>query len=200
MQGGRPRRPLARRLCAVANLVALGEALGARGEARDRPEAGALDSWLGYAARRSVPVPDGETYVAPVDFLDEKRHEIAARLQELKPLVDEYRRLDAAAAALDGVFAAPVMVATAPTRRARMAPATRTRGAVGGGRRGRPKGSGTRAAEALALVKESPGITIPEIAEKMAIKQNYLYRVLPGLAEDGLVVKDGRGWRPTDAA
>ena len=57
-----------------------------------------------------------------------------------------------------------------------------------------------RGAEALALVKEHPGITIPEIAEKMGIKQNYLYRVLPGLAEDGLVKKDGRGWHPKDAA
>jgi DNA-binding IclR family transcriptional regulator len=71
---------------------------------------------------------------------------------------------------------------------------------TGTGRRGRPKGSGTRGAEALALVKASPGITIPEIAEKMGIKQNYLYRVLPGLAEDGLVKKDGRGWHPKDAA
>jgi DNA-binding IscR family transcriptional regulator len=71
---------------------------------------------------------------------------------------------------------------------------------VSHGRRGRPKGSGTGGVEALALVKANPGITIPEIAEKLAIKQNYLYRVLPGLAEDGLVVKDGRGWKPTDAA
>jgi predicted HTH transcriptional regulator len=54
--------------------------------------------------------------------------------------------------------------------------------------------------EALALVKENPGITIPEIAEKMGIKQNYLYRVLPSLAADGLVVKDGRGWKQKDAA
>jgi hypothetical protein len=68
------------------------------------------------------------------------------------------------------------------------------------GRRGRPKGSGTRGAEALALVKAQPGITIPELAEKMGIKQNYLYRVLPGLAADGLVVKDGRGWKPKDTA
>src|SRR5918997_4251735 len=44
------------------------------------------------------------------------------------------------------------------------------------------------------------GITIPEIAEKMGIKQNYLYRVLPGLADDGLVVKDGGGWKAKDAA
>ena len=34
----------------------------------------------------------------------------------------------------------------------------------------------------------------------MGIKQNYLYRVLPGLASDGLVEKDGRGWRPKTAS
>jgi len=34
----------------------------------------------------------------------------------------------------------------------------------------------------------------------MGIKQNYLYRVLPGLAEEGKVVKDGRGWHPKAAA
>jgi hypothetical protein len=141
------------------------------------------------------------------DFLDEKRNEIGARLKELKPLVEEYQRLEAAAAALDGV---PTRTAaghgsngSASTRRAtaRVKAAGRSRGAGGGtGRRGRPKGSGTRGAEALALVKGNPGITIPEIAEKMGIKQNYLYRVLPGLAEDGLVKKDGRGWHPKDAA
>ena len=137
------------------------------------------------------------------DFLDEKRNEIGARLKELKPLVDEYQRLQAAAAALDGV---PVTSsASSPPARSRRAPARaratpkRAKG-TGGGRRGRPKGTGTRGAEALALVRGNPGITIPEIAEKMGIKQNYLYRVLPGLAEDGLVKKDGRGWHPKDAA
>jgi CRP-like cAMP-binding protein len=131
------------------------------------------------------------------DFLDEKRSEIGARLKELKPLVEEYQRLEAAAAALDGVpsNAAPRNAVA----RASRAPAKR-RSSNGSGRRGRPKGSGTRGAEALALVKESPGITIPELAEKMGIKQNYLYRVLPGLAEDGLVSKDGRGWHPKEAA
>ena len=141
--------------------------------------------------------------MATADFLDQKRHEITARLKELRPLVDEYQRLEAAAAALDGVSATSLMHATPATRRpparSKAAPG-RTRGATPGGRRGRPKGSGTRGAEALAIVKENPGITIPEIAEKMGIKQNYLYRVLPGLAEDGLVVKDGRGWKPKDVA
>ena len=60
--------------------------------------------------------------------------------------------------------------------------------------RGRPRGSGTRAVQALELVKARPGITIPELAEAMGIKQNYLYRVMPTLAEDGKVTKSGRGW------
>jgi hypothetical protein len=130
------------------------------------------------------------------DFLDEKHSEITARLKELKPLVEEYQRLSVAAAALDGVLAPPNGAfgrkAVWPSSRPRSAPAS-------GGRRGRPKGSGTRGAEALALVTANPGITIPEIAEKMGIKQNYLYRVLPGLAQDGLVVKDGRGWKAREA-
>lgn len=133
------------------------------------------------------------------DFLDEKRSEIGARLKELKPLVEEYERLEAAAAALDGV--PPNQNGNAPSARRSPARAAATgRRAKGTGRRGRPKGSGTRGAEALKLVRAKPGITIPEIAEQMGIKQNYLYRVLPGLAEDGLVRKDGRGWHPRQAA
>ncbi len=61
---------------------------------------------------------------------------------------------------------------------------------------GRRKGSGGRASEARALVKGQPGITIPELAAKMGIKQNYLYRVLPGLEKEGKITKQGRGWHP----
>ena len=63
-------------------------------------------------------------------------------------------------------------------------------------RAGRRKGSGKRAAEALAFVQGQPGITIPELAAKMGIKQNYLYRVLPGLEQEKKVAKQGRGWHP----
>jgi CRP-like cAMP-binding protein len=126
------------------------------------------------------------------DFLDEKRKEIRARLQELKPLVDEYHRLEAAAQALEGV--GPT---TTTTRRTR---STTTRTRAGAGRRGRPRGSGTRGKQALELVRANPGISIPELAEKMGIKQNYLYRVLPGLQKDGMVRKEGRGWHARDAA
>ena len=78
--------------------------------------------------------------------------------------------------------------AAKPTRKAR-GPAKKRRA-------GRRKGSGTRAAEALTLVQGQPGITIPELAAKMGIKQNYLYRVLPGLEQEKKVTKKGRGWYP----
>jgi hypothetical protein len=145
------------------------------------------------------------------DFLDEKRTEITERLRELKPLIDEYSRLEAAAAALAGV-AAPPTGPVAGTRRApgrppgsarkaqKAATATGAKRAAAGGRVqrrvGRRKGSGTRAAEALVLVQSRPGITIPELAARMGIKQNYLYRVMPTLEEGGRVKKRGRGWHP----
>lgn len=135
------------------------------------------------------------------DFLDQKRGEIAARLNELRPLVDEYKRLETAAAALDGVPA----VSGRPGRPRRQtghtaAPKPRPRPARTATRRGRPRGSGTRRNDALELVKASPGITVTELAEKMGIKPNYLYRVLPALAQDGLLTKDGRGWHPKQPA
>jgi CRP-like cAMP-binding protein len=124
------------------------------------------------------------------DFLDQKRQEIADRLKELRPLVEEYRRLEAAAAALAGVGQAPARRSPVRSR----APAPKS------GARGRPRGTGTRAREALELVRSRPGITIPEIADAMGIKQNYLYRVLPSLQRDGLVRKEGRGWHAREGA
>jgi CRP-like cAMP-binding protein len=124
------------------------------------------------------------------DFLEEKRKEIRARLSELKPLVDEYQRLEAAERALAGVDSKPARPASSASRRGR--------GGGSGGRRGRPKGSGTRSIQALELVRARPGITIPELAEAMGIKQNYLYRVMPELAKSGEVTKSGRGWHVRD--
>jgi hypothetical protein len=79
------------------------------------------------------------------------------------------------------------------------APAKRGRPPGSGRKAGRRKGSGTRAAEALAIVREQPGVTIPELAARMGIKQNYLYRVLPSLEQENKVAKQGRGWHPKAA-
>lgn len=188
------------------------------------------------------------------DFLDDRRKEIIKRLSELKPLVDEYHRLEAAVAAMRRIPAGPKGASANSPRSARgrrgpgrprgsvnraskatpatgATPATSVTLATGAtpapgtttaatpvltpsvtpvaaaskkpprpkGKVGRRKGSGKRAAEALSFVQAQPGITIPELAAKMGIKQNYLYRVLPGLEQDGKLEKQGRGWHPKGA-
>src|SRR3954471_24865350 len=119
------------------------------------------------------------------DFLDEKRKEIDARLRELRPLVEEFNRLEKAAAALARVGGT-------------QAAATKRRSNGGGRppRRGRPRGSGNRAKQALELVRARPGITITELADSMGIKANYLYRVMPTLQKEGQVKKRDKGWHP----
>jgi ribosomal protein S25 len=170
------------------------------------------------------------------DFLDEKRREITERLHELKPLVDEFDRLEAAAAALASAVGTAASdaghavvrhrgrgrrrgsarhraaaAATAPskseaaaaTSAAAQAEALKAKaprkpaGRRAKRRAGRPKGSGTRAAQALSLVQGQPGITTPELAAKMGIATSYLYRVLPGLEKEGKIRKDGPGWHGT---
>jgi ribosomal protein S25 len=116
------------------------------------------------------------------DFLDEKRREIDARLKELRPLVEEYDRLQKAAAALAGVGGNGRARQTRTT--------TRRRG------RGLPRGTGKRAQQALELVRARPGITIRELADAMGIHANYLYRVMPTLESEGQVKKRDRGWHP----
>jgi sugar-specific transcriptional regulator TrmB len=118
------------------------------------------------------------------DFLAKTRQEIDARLRELKPAVEEYEQLQKASSALAGLNGGGRPRARGARRRST------------GRRRGRPRGSGTRALQALELVKANPGVTISELADQMGIKANYLYRVLPTLQSEGKVKKDGRGWKP----
>jgi hypothetical protein len=116
-----------------------------------------------------------------MNFLEEKRSEIDARLKELKPLYDEYLTLQKAKQALDGV------------ERPRRGPSGARRG-----RRGRPRGSGGTSAKALKVIGENPGITVSELARQLKMRHpNYLYRVLPQLEAQGAVRKDGKGWHAT---
>jgi len=122
------------------------------------------------------------------DFVDEKKQEMQQRLKELRPLVEEYHRLEAAVAALAGVNSQPATTGGASASRAKRGPRP------GQARPGRPKGSGPRAQQTLELIRSQPGVSIAELATTMGIKQNYLYRVVPGLQRDGLVRREGRGW------
>jgi hypothetical protein len=80
-----------------------------------------------------------------------------------------------------------------------------TGGRIGRRRPGRPAGSrgggrkrrgGTRSAQAVKIVNSNPGITASEIAKRLKIKPNYLYRVMGDLQKEGQVSKKGRGYHP----
>ena len=124
------------------------------------------------------------------DFLAEKRREIDARLQELRPLTEEYARLEAAKAALDGAR----VYGTEPDDGVNAEGVAQWSAANGRRQPDRPRREGSRKQQALEVVKANPGVTIPEIARIIGIQQNYLYRVLPTLVDDGLVEKRDRGW------
>jgi hypothetical protein len=121
----------------------------------------------------------------PAGFVDSTVRDIDERLAELK---EEVERLEAARTALTGGGGRRA-TRSAGTDGRRRRPAAR--------RSGRPRGrrgGNTRANQALELVRNQPGITIPQIAEAMSIEPNYLYRVLPKLAAEGQVRRDGQGW------
>jgi sugar-specific transcriptional regulator TrmB len=119
----------------------------------------------------------------PSDVLDQARSLIEDRIKELE---GERTRLERTLADITG-------------------------GRVGRRRPGRPKGSkastgkraagrkrgrrrSTRADQAVKHVKANPGITASEIAKKMRIQPNYVYRVLGDLQKQGKVRKRGKGY------
>jgi hypothetical protein len=159
-----------------------------------------------------------------LSLVDDVRKQIESRLRELKPLVDEYQQLeklasgwvdDARELVSNSLGRGRGGATKSPSRSrkprsagsgrkrstsSRSSSASKTttrkstaRKSTGGAPRGR-RGGNTRANQALELVKSKPGITIPELATQMGIKQNYLYRVLPSLESEGKVKRDGRGW------
>jgi hypothetical protein len=115
------------------------------------------------------------------DFVETTVAEIDRRVDELKT---EMTKLQSARSAL--------------TRRGPGRPPKTE--SVNGGRPPRPRGrrNGTRGDQALALVGERPGITIPEIASSLGTEPNYLYRVMPTLVKDGKVRRNGQGWHLAD--
>lgn len=118
------------------------------------------------------------------EFIDVTVKDIDERLAALK---QEVSRLEAARSALVGRGPGRPRGARGARARGTQTRARRTTTR----RRGR---RGTRATQALELVRAHPGITIPELAKEIKIAPNYLYRVLPPLAEQGLIKREGNGW------
>jgi hypothetical protein len=115
------------------------------------------------------------------DTADRILHDLRRRRDELKPLVSELERIEAAIGALERAADQP---ANGTSRSAPRAPT--------GKRRGRPrKGEPNRTDQFLALVREG-GTSIPVAAKELGIGPNYLYRIAGTLEREGTITKQGR--------
>jgi sugar-specific transcriptional regulator TrmB len=122
---------------------------------------------------------------SPTNALDEARDLVMKRLAELD---DERKRLERALTELGG----KVIGRRGPGR----PKGSTSKTAAKGTKRRRRRRGGTRADQAVNLIKQKPGITASEIAKSMKIKPNYLYRVLGDLEKEGRVKKQGRQYYP----
>jgi transposase-like protein len=117
------------------------------------------------------------------DTADRILDDLRRRRDELKPLVQELERIEAAIDALE-------RASGTPAREASTNGGSAPRGT--GRRRGRPrKGEPNRSDQFLALVREG-GTSIPEAAERLGIGPNYLYRLASTLQSEGTIRKQGR--------
>ena len=128
--------------------------------------------------------------MARTDFLTKQRKQITTRLDELRPLYEEYLTLEKAQQALEQL-GEPIRRALGrpPAKRGPARPRT-------AGRKTTRRSGGTRADQTLAAIRENPGITVTELAEKLGIRPNYLYRVTAGLQDEKLIRRRGKGFHP----
>lgn len=154
------------------------------------------------------------------DLVERTQREITARVGELKPVVEEYERLQAASLALGALDGSPTSLGTSaaalkastrkPRRRARSrsrtlsaapapaerAPAPKTSVRRPGPRRTAANGLSPRGSQALRIISEHPGIKIAELTKRMGINRTSLYKVLPAVELAGKVRRDGSHWYP----
>jgi len=144
-----------------------------------------------------------------VEFIEQKHDELVQRRREITPFYDEVIRLDRAIEALNllgigqpGSNGGKQIVQEHSTV-AGLATVTwnvkKGRGRPKGSKNrkvGRPKGSGGRLVQVMGVLEEArTPLSVKDIAMRIGIKPNYLYRVLPQLGREGKVTKHGSLWR-----
>ena len=125
-----------------------------------------------------------------IDELKGLEDRVARRMQELRPMVDEYHELEQVAQRL-GVSPAPRAAAATPARK---------RGAARRSRRAASNAGATRTNgrrdQLLATVKARPGITVREVGSELGVDPTSLYRIVHRLEQDGALQKRGRELLP----
>jgi len=139
--------------------------------------------------------------------IDRQIEKLRARKNELRAELDRIERIEAdleraveeALRTIGAATSGAVSGARTAVRKQRSASAAKPRRkgtATGTGQRGRPKGTGKRQAQAVKIITAAPGIRTSEVAKKMGIGPNYLYRLLPELEQAKQIIKKGNGWYP----
>jgi hypothetical protein len=116
------------------------------------------------------------------DVIEKARREIEARLAELRPVIDEIRRLEDALAALTGESSAPAK--RGPGRPPKSATSTRR----SSGKRARP---GENKRKILTAIRENPGITAAQVAEKTGLPKPSVASSISKMKRDGEVESAG---------
>ena len=132
----------------------------------------------------------------PMELIDRIKKDIDARLDELRPQVEEIPRLEAVLAALDspggGGGQRLGRGAGAPARGARGAARPRREASSSGGPRRRAR-RGQRREELLQLLASNPEVTIAEAARQMGVSSPQVSTLVRRLEEEGVLQRsEGR--------
>jgi DNA-binding transcriptional ArsR family regulator len=125
-------------------------------------------------------------------MLDQIRHDIQARLDELLNEVDKLRHALAALASRDGGAAAPVAATATPKPAPAKAPVRKPAAKSSNGSRTAP--GATKAAIIAALASASSPMTAGEIAQATGLGRATISTTLSRLAKSGEVNKADRGY------
>ena len=135
-----------------------------------------------------------------LDDLRSLEERVIARMRELEPLIQEYKELEDLAKRLqiDPARATGTTRKSAtPSRRTSTGRSARAGGARSGTRRKRSIARpGQRRDQVLAMVKQQPGVTVPDIAKSIGVDPTGLYRVVRALEQEGQIKKDGKALTP----
>jgi hypothetical protein len=118
------------------------------------------------------------------DLLDSVRAELAGRINELRPVVEEAASLEAALAALDGASGSP------PTRRRATRSPRPTADPPGRGRTAR----GQTRQQVIEYVRAHPASTAGDVAKALRLNRNSVATRLAQLAKSGELSKAARGY------
>jgi hypothetical protein len=121
---------------------------------------------------------------------------VIERLNELKPLVDEYQELEKLAERLGLERTPPAAGQSRRSGRTRTRSSTRSAPRRATSRRATPGRKPQRREQVLQLVNQRPGITVPDVAKEIGVDSTGLYRVVRQLQKEGLVSKSGMQLTP----